>query len=106
MQISGLVITLDLDAEPGSVETALGARAEFVLGEAHDRWLAVAMEASDEAGSLALHDWLRTLPGVAHVDVVHVHFATEEGAEVAPEPDRRFRSREPERLERDRTPRN
>jgi nitrate reductase NapAB chaperone NapD len=106
MQISGLVITLDLDAEPGSVETALGARPEFDVGEAHDRWLAVAMEAPDEAGSWALHDWLRTLPGVAHVDVVHVHFSTEDGAEEAREPDRGSHPRDPKRLERDRTPRN
>jgi hypothetical protein len=83
MQISGLVITLELDADPGGVRAVLGARPEFLVGETQDRWLAVAMEAPDEAGSWALHDWLRTLPGVLHVDVVHVRFASvEEGEEV------------------------
>jgi hypothetical protein len=106
MQISGLVITLDLDTEPGSVEDALVGRPELVVGEAQDRWLAVAMEAPDEAGSRALHDWLRTLPGVAHVDVVHVHFAAEDGAEETLEPDREFHSGDLEPLERERPPRN
>jgi nitrate reductase NapAB chaperone NapD len=106
MQISGLVITLDLDAEPGSLQDALSARPEFVVGEAHDRWLAVAMEAPDEAGSWALHEWLRALPGVAHVDVVHVHFETEDGAEEPLEHDRESVAGDPEPLERKQTPRN
>lgn len=106
MQISGLVITLDLDAELGCIQDALGARPEFVVGEAHDRWLAVAMEAPDEAGSWALHDWLRALPGVAHVDVVHVHFTTEDGAEEVQEPGRELGSGDREQLKRERTPGN
>jgi hypothetical protein len=81
MQISGLVITLELDADPDGVRALLGTRPEFLVGEAQDRWLPVAMEAPDEAGSWALHDWLRTLPGILHVDVVHVRFTREDAGE-------------------------
>jgi hypothetical protein len=79
MQVSGLVITLEPGATPGSVRAFLDARADVIVGEARERWLAVAVEAPDEAGSRALHDWLRTVPGVAYVDVVHVSFEPDDG---------------------------
>jgi len=75
MPTSGLVITLSADAELAAQTRAmLMVRREFTVGERNDHWLPVAMEASDDAGSRDLHDWLHSLPGVEFVDVVYVNF--------------------------------
>jgi hypothetical protein len=75
MITSGLVITLSADPVLAADAVAsVGARGEFTANPRQDRWLAVAMEARDDAESRALHDWLQALPGVEYVDVVSVNF--------------------------------
>jgi hypothetical protein len=75
MPISGLILTLNADAELAEQSVAtVSARAEFMPGERNARWLPVAMEARDDAESRDLHDWLNALPGVDFVDVVYVNF--------------------------------
>lgn len=79
MPISGLILTLNDDAELAAQAVAsLGTRPEFLPGERNARWLPVAMEARDDAASRDLHDWLNALPGVDFVDVVYVNFDADE----------------------------
>lgn len=87
MPISGLILTLNADAELAAQAVAsLSTRAEFMPGERNARWLPVAMEARDDAASRDLHDWLNALPGVAFVDVVYVNFDADEAtASLTPE---------------------
>lgn len=74
MDCHGLVLTLADPAAEAAVRRALAARPAITAGTLEGRWLPVAIEAAGPVGSLALHDWLRGLPGVDHVDVVHVAF--------------------------------
>jgi hypothetical protein len=87
MPISGLVITLNSDAELAAQAVAtLSARPEFTPGERNTRWLPVAMEARDDGASRDLHDWLNALPGVDFVDVVFVNSDEDEAlASLTPE---------------------
>lgn len=79
MPISGLILTLNGDAELAAQAVAsLRTRPEFMPGERNARWLPVAMEARDDAASRDLHDWLNALPGVDFVDVVYVNFDADE----------------------------
>jgi hypothetical protein len=83
MPISGLVITLEPDADPVSLGALLLARPGIAVGKVEGRWMALVAEAPDEVGSRTLHEWLERLPGVAFVDVVHVSFEDEAGSEQA-----------------------
>lgn len=84
MITSGLVITLSADpALAAQAVATLDARSEFTPGERKDRWLPVAMEASDDAQSRGLHDWLQALAGVEYVDVVSVNFEDGESSPAA-----------------------
>lgn len=87
MPISGLILTLNADAELAAQAVAtLSVRPEFMPGERNARWLPVAMEARDDAESRDLHDWLNALPGVDFVDVVYVNFDEDEAtASLTPE---------------------
>jgi hypothetical protein len=81
MPISGLIITLNADAELAAQAVAsVSTRPEFMPGERNTRWLPVAMEARDDAESRDLHDWLNALPGVDFVDVAYVNFDEDEVA--------------------------
>lgn len=82
MITSGLVITLSADATlAAQAVSKISTRPEFMPGERNVRWLPVAMEASDDAESRNLHDWLHAVPGVDYVDVVSVNF---EGPDLIP----------------------
>jgi hypothetical protein len=87
MPISGLILTLNADAELAAQAVAtVSTRPEFTPGERKARWLPVAMEARDDAASRDLHDWLNALPGVDFVDVVYVNFDEDEAtASLTPE---------------------
>ena len=78
MITSGLVLTLSSDsALAETAEASLRTRPELTLGQRSDRWLPIAVEATDARASRDLHDWLSALPGVDFVDVVHVNFESE-----------------------------
>lgn len=78
MPVAGLVITLMEDAADAlRAIAAMEGRRELTVGERSGRWVAVALEADDDAGCREVHDWLGALPGVAFVDVVSVEFSGE-----------------------------
>lgn len=75
MQItSGLLISLARDGAADRVRESLSGRTGVFLGDREGRWQPAAIEAGSEAELRELHDWIAGLPGVAHVDVVHVNF--------------------------------
>lgn len=75
MQItSGLLISLAHGAAADRVRESLSSRPGVFPGEPEGRWQPAAIEAGSEAELRELHDWIAGLPGVAHVDVVHVNF--------------------------------
>ena len=88
MAMSGLVIYLEQDEI--AVETALEAIAahpQLALGDRIGRCQPAVLEMSDDRDGRRMHDWLHSLAGVHHADVVYVHFddatASAERAEVA-----------------------
>lgn len=80
MQINGLLVTLTPQsrAKCEAIALQLAGRKELSIGELNDRWLPVAMEATDDAHARELHDWIGAQPGVEFVDVVSVSFDEEE----------------------------
>ena len=74
MPVSGLVITMQDGADTDALCRRIAQSEELALGERHDRYLPVALDARDDAHSREVHDWLMTQPGVAYVDVVAVNF--------------------------------
>ena len=73
MPISGLLVTLAEEGKEAAL-AAIAAYPAFTTGEREERWLPVAMEATDDAESRQLHDWLMSLHGVSFVDVIAVNF--------------------------------
>ena len=71
MQISGLVITFD-SSEQASVVEQLQGHQDLSLGELDGNHLPVVACTRDQHHSQAVHDWLLSQPGIAHVDVVYV----------------------------------
>ena len=71
--ISGLVVHLGLD-DVLATETvdAIEAESTIELGERQDRKLPIVLECQTPNESQATTDWLISLPGVTHVDVVFV----------------------------------
>ena len=85
MTVSGLVVTLDDDAERAATtvrEVLLAG--PFTLGDVFDHRVAVALEADTPADAERWHRWLADRPGVLKVDVAFVHLdpAAEEPAHV------------------------
>lgn len=76
MQINGLLVTLAPQSRANceAIALQLAGRKELSVGELNDRWLPVAMEATDDAHARELHDWIGAQPGVEFVDVVSVSF--------------------------------
>ena len=52
----------------------LRARPEIEIGNLIESRLPLTLEADDSAGLDSLTDWLLTLPGISHVNVIFVHF--------------------------------
>jgi hypothetical protein len=71
---AGLIISLTHDCVAADLRERLSGREGLTLGEQERRWLPAAIEAEDAGALRALHDWIAAQPGVAFVDVVHVHF--------------------------------
>ncbi len=75
MPISSLVITLtDDQALADSACESLGARPEIELGRHVANRLAAVVDSADSEADRETWQWINALPGVAHVDVVFVHF--------------------------------
>lgn len=74
MITTGLVLSLKWGACGQELARLLARHNAFFPGAPQGAWLPVAMEAADDAESRRLHDWIAAQPGVAYVDVVHVHF--------------------------------
>lgn len=72
---SGLVVTLDPDAEAcDQILDFLAAAPVFTVGERTENWLSVAMETEVSEASEWWTDWLNQLPGVSGVEVVFVYW--------------------------------
>lgn len=83
MQINGLLVTLAPQSwtKCEAIARRLAGRKELSIGELNDRWLPIAMEATDDTHARELHDWIGAQPGVEFVDVVSVSF---DDGEVSP----------------------
>lgn len=81
MPVSGLVVTLSADAAlaAGAV-SMLRCLPGVELGERRDARLPVVTEAASSAAAHDLHDAIRALPGVIHVDVTFVAYEDDGGA--------------------------
>lgn len=83
MPVNGLLLTLSPDeclAE--QVRAAIAARPEALLGESQGIYQPVAVDADDVRSAHEFHEWLESLEGVGHVDVIYVGF--EESSTTAP----------------------
>ncbi len=74
MLTAGLLLSLNQNAPIAELTFRLAEHPAFSPGSKQGMWLPVVMEASDDAESRELHDWIAAQPGVAFVDVVHVNF--------------------------------
>jgi hypothetical protein len=75
MSISGLVITLSGDeALAGRALAAVTAEPRLMLGPVDGRRLPAVLEAREAGEDREVFEWLRSLEGVALVDVVYVDF--------------------------------
>ena len=78
MLISGLILTLEPgDAAVCGIETAALHRPAIVIGKTEGIYLPVATEAEGPERAEDIQNWLESLPGVLHVDVVSVQFTEE-----------------------------
>jgi hypothetical protein len=75
MHTSGLILTLVEAPGPAAAALAkLATAGPFTLGEATGPLHAVALETADARAAQDWHDWAESLPGVAGVEVVFVHW--------------------------------
>lgn len=81
MPVSGLVLTLEADDErrEGAL-AALRRCASIEVGERHGQRLPIVVDTESSDEDKAVWEWLRSLPGVAFVDVVCVD-SSEDAAE-------------------------
>jgi hypothetical protein len=85
MTTSGLVVTLDNDADAAAdAVRAVLLAGPFTIGEVFGHRIAVALEADTPAEAERWHRWLTDLSGVLKVDTAYVHLdsAVEETAHV------------------------
>ncbi|MFO0935856.1 MAG: hypothetical protein U0798_04975 [Gemmataceae bacterium] len=75
MHTSGLVLTLR-DDQPSIrlTKESIAAVGPFTLGDSLGRSLAVVLEADDADEARNWHDWVASLPGVEHAEVVFVNW--------------------------------
>ena len=75
MPVNGLLLTLSSD--PVLAEEArrhIATRSEAELAPCQDRWQPLAVETTDVKAAHDFHEWLESLAGVEHVDVIYVGF--------------------------------
>jgi hypothetical protein len=83
MPVNGLLLTLSPDESLArQARATIAARAEAVLGEPQGIYQPLAVETDDVRGAHEFHEWLESLEGVGHVDVIYVGF--EEPSATAP----------------------
>ncbi len=85
MPVNGLLLTLSPD--PGLADDArirIAAHCGTELAPVRDRWLPIAVETPDVKSAHEFHEWLESLPGIEHVDVIYVGF--DEPSPTAPAP--------------------
>ena len=72
MPIAGLQLTLDPNPElAADAIGALRSRTEIEMGTPRGQALPVMTDVDGTRESSALHQWIASLPGIAHVDLVY-----------------------------------
>ena len=75
MPVNGLLLTLSPDARLAEhTRAAISARPESSLGKPQGIYLPLAVETENVRAAHEFHEWLESLEGVAHVDVIYVGF--------------------------------
>lgn len=83
MPVNGLLLTLSPDERLAEQARAMiAARPEASLGEPNGIYQPLAVETHDVSSAHEFHEWLESLEGVGHVDVIYVGF--EEPSATAP----------------------
>ena len=83
MPVNGLLLTLSPDERLAErVCEQITARPEAVLGERQGIYQPLAVDTPDVRSAHEFHEWLESLDGVGHVDVIYVGF--EESNETEP----------------------
>lgn len=83
MPVNGLLLTLSPDESLAEhARAAIAARPEASLGEPQGIYQPLAVETEDVRAAHEFHEWLESLKGIAHVDVIYVGF--EEPSATAP----------------------
>ncbi len=75
MPVNGLLLTLSPDERLAErARKAIAARPEVSMNEAQGIYLPLAVETPDVRSAHEFHEWLESLEGVGHVDVIYVGF--------------------------------
>ncbi|WP_432799520.1 hypothetical protein [Poriferisphaera sp. WC338] len=81
MPVSGLNLTISDDPKVAvNLKEAIACDDAFTLGLHQGVHLAVVLETEDKFQDKAKHQWLSSLAGLAHIDVVFIHFDDDEDA--------------------------
>lgn len=78
MHTSGLIITIVDGADLSALADKLVRAGSFTLGQAVGSRLPLALEADSPEEAQHWHEWAASLPGVASVEVVFVHWEESE----------------------------
>ena len=83
MPVNGLLLTLTTDARVAErAREEIAARPGVEMGAAQGIYQPLAVETADVRAAHEFHEWLESLEGVGHVDVIYVGF--EEPANITP----------------------
>lgn len=87
MPISGLVLSFSPDSSlPRETLDALRNHPSIVIGDACENRIPIVVESADSEDATTIWEWLHSLPGIAFVDLVYLHFedneVTRDGMEV------------------------
>jgi hypothetical protein len=75
MPVNGLLLTLSPDERlAGEARAMIATRTEAELGAPEGIYQPLAVETSDVRTTHEFHEWLESLEGVTHVDVIYVGF--------------------------------
>lgn len=81
MSISGLVLTLSNDSRGEAALSALAGDPRLTVGERFDRRVAVVAATPSVESDRQLWEDLRSIPGIAFVDVTYVHLDEQNAAD-------------------------